>query len=184
MPRDTKKKPSIISGEVIARELDKYGFKKSIACDEFINAVKAVKTAIDNARGMLICGAVGCGKTQLMNAIAHWNHSNTSQWVYVKDQLRLSHIRNTPVFFFPFSVYLDDIGTEEKIKEYGNTIDVVGDFIQLYHKLGKGAFFATTNLSSAQLNERYDSRVVDRLLEMCVVYNMKGESKRERIILK
>jgi DNA replication protein DnaC len=94
------------------------------------------------------------------------------------------HLRNTPEFFYANNIYIDDIGCEEKIKDYGNTIDVVSDFIQLYHQFGKGVLFATTNLSSAKLNERYDSRVVDRLLDMCVVYAMKGESKRERIVMK
>lgn len=184
MQQATKKNRMTISGDVVADALERFGFKKDVAKDEFDRAVLAVKTAHDNMRGLLICGNVGCGKTQLMEAIAQWNRSSISRWVYVKDMTRLMHLKNTPEFFYTNNIYIDDIGCEEEIKDYGNTIDVVGDFIQLYHQFGKGMLFATTNLSSAKLNERYDSRVVDRLLDMCVVYAMKGESKRERIIMK
>lgn len=184
MQQATKKNRMTISGDAVADALERYGFKKDVAGSEFDNAVNAVVTAHNNMRGLFITGNVGCGKTHLMRAIAQWNRTFVSRWVYVKDASRIAHLKNTPEFFYDSNIYLDDIGCEEKIKEYGNTIDVVGDFIQLYHQFGKGMLFATTNLSSAKLNERYDSRVVDRLLEMCVVYNMKGESKRERMILK
>lgn len=184
MQRAIKKNRTTISGDVVANALEHYGFKKDVAGSEFYNAVKAVVTAHNNMRGLFISGNVGCGKTQLMKALAQWNRASVSRWVYVKDASRIAHLKNTPDFFYTNNIYLDDIGCEEKLKEYGNTIDVVGDFIQLYHQFGKGTLFATTNLSSAKLNERYDSRVVDRLLDMCVVYNMKGESKRKRIILK
>jgi DNA replication protein DnaC len=184
MQRAIKKNRITISGDVVANALERFGFKRDVAGSEFDNAVNAVVTAHNNMRGLFISGNVGCGKTHLMQTIARWNRSSVSRWVYVKDASRLTHLRNTPEFFYDNNIYLDDVGCEEKIKEYGNTIDVVGDFIQLYHQFGKGMLFATTNLSSAKLNERYDSRVVDRLLDMCVVYHMKGESKRERIILK
>ena len=184
MQQAIKKNRMTISGDVVADALERHGFKKDIAGSEFDNAVRAVVTAHNNMRGLFISGNVGCGKTHLMQTIARWNRSSVSRWVYVKDASRIAHLKYTPEFFYDNNIYLDDVGCEEKIKEYGNTIDVVGDFIQLYHQFGKGMLFATTNLSSAKLNERYDSRVVDRLLDMCVVYNMKGESKRERIILK
>jgi DNA replication protein DnaC len=184
MKQAIKKNRITISGDVVADALERFGFKKDVAGSEFDNAVKAVVTAHNNMRGLFISGNVGCGKSQLMMAIAQWNRSPISRWVYVKDMARIAHLKYTPEFFYANNIYLDDIGCEEKLKEYGNTIDVVGDFIQLYHQFGKGMLFATTNLSSAKLNERYDSRVVDRLLDMCVVYPMGGESKRKRIIIK
>ena len=59
----------------------------------------------------------------------------------------------------------------------------MGDFIQRYHYKGKGRLMVTTNLNSSQINERYGGRVLDRLLEMCVVYKMSGNSKRERVVV-
>lgn len=80
------------------------------------------------------------------------------------------------------TVFIDDIGAEEIIREYGNVVDVIGDFVQRYHYRGKGRFMATSNLNSQQLNERYGGRVLDRIMEMCVVLRLDGKSKRERII--
>lgn len=184
MLQTTKKNHTTISGDSVADALERFGFRKDIAGSEFDNAVKAVVTAHNNMRGLFISGNVGCGKTHLMRTIAQLNRAPISRWVYVKDMARIAHLKYTPEFFYDSNIYLDDIGCEEKMKEYGNTIDVVGDFIQMYHQFGRGKLFATTNLSSAKLNERYDSRVVDRLLDMCVVYHMGGESKRKRIIIK
>ena len=61
--------------------------------------------------------------------------------------------------------------------------DTVGVFIQTYHLRGKGRFIGTTNMNAKDLGVKYGSRIVDRLLEMCVVMRFDGASKRERIII-
>lgn len=181
--QDTKKASSTISSEVVARMLDACGYTESVAGDEFGKSVRAVKTCIDSGMGLLISGDVGCGKTCLLKALAKWSKVGPLGWIYVKDPQRMSHLRGSPEYFYSRSIFIDDIGSETKIHEYGNTVDIVGDFIQLYHEFGRGKLYASTNLSSAGLNERYDSRVVDRLLDMCVVYVMKGDSKRRRVVV-
>lgn len=107
-------------------------------------------------------------------------------FLYCKDPKHIGWMRRSREFYYNRDVILDDIGVEDIIHEYGNVIDVVGDFIQMYHLNGRGMFVATTNLHATRvdgvdgINEKYGGRVLSRLLEMCVVLKLSGQDKRER----
>ena len=133
-------------------------------------------------RGLLISGHAGCGKSHLMNALRKNMGVSAWSWVYCKEPEDINMMRDPRTELLDTSVFVDDIGAEEIQKEYGNTIDAVGDFIQRYYYRGRGRFLATTNLDGNGLNSIYGLRVVDRLSEMCVILNLKGKSKRERIV--
>lgn len=172
----------MVSSDIIAKNLEKHGWVKSIAGDaEFNKAVSAIQAMFSSGRGLLVTGDAGCGKTQLMSALRDWLNSDTLNWMYCKEPKDVNYMRYDDDAI-KGNVFVDDIGCEEIIREYGNIIDVVGDYIQRYHYRGTGRFIATTNLNSQQINERYGARCLDRLLEMCVVLKLNGKTKRERIV--
>ena len=172
----------MVSSDIIAKNLEKHGWVKSIAGDaEFNKAVSAIQAMFSSGRGLLVTGDAGCGKTQLMSALRDWLNSDTLNWMYCKEPKDVNYMRYDDDAI-KGNVSVDDIGCEEIIREYGNIIDVVGDYIQRYHYRGTGRFIATTNLNSQQVNERYGARCLDRLLEMCVVLKLNGKTKRERIV--
>lgn len=172
----------VVSSDIIAQALEENGWVKSIAGDaEFNKAVSAIQAMFSSGRGLLVTGDAGCGKTQLMSALRDWLNSDTLNWMYCKEPKDINYMRYDDDAI-KGNVFVDDIGCEEIIREYGNIIDVVGDYIQRYHYRGTGRFIATTNLNSQQINERYGARCLDRLLEMCVVLKLNGKTKRERIV--
>ena len=172
----------VVSSDIIAQALEENGWVKSIAGDaEFNKAVSAIQAMFSSGRGLLVTGDAGCGKTQLMSAIRDWLNSGTLNWMYCKEPKDINYMRYDDDAI-KGNVFVDDIGCEEIIREYGNIVDVVGDYIQRYHYRGTGRFIATTNLNSQQINERYGARCLDRLLEMCVVLKLNGKTKRERIV--
>ena len=172
----------VVSSDIIAQALEENGWVKSIAGDaEFNKAVSAIQAMFSSGRGLLVTGDAGCGKTQLISAIRDWLNSGTLNWMYCKEPKDINYMRYDDDAI-KGNVFVDDIGCEEIIREYGNIIDVVGDYIQRYHYRGTGRFIATTNLNSQQINERYGARCLDRLLEMCVVLKLNGKTKRERIV--
>ena len=172
----------VVSSDIIAQALEENGWVKSIAGDtEFNKAVSAIQAMFSSGRGLLVTGDAGCGKTQLMSAIRDWLNSGTLNWMYCKEPKDVNYMRYDDDAI-KGNVFVDDIGCEEIIREYGNIVDVVGDYIQRYHYRGNGRFIATTNLNSQQINERYGARCLDRLLEMCVVLKLNGKTKRERIV--
>lgn len=174
-----------VSSETIAKNLENGGFLRSVAGDEeFDKAVRAVALMFESGRGLFITGDAGCGKTQLLKALRKWLRPNTSLvWFYCKDEKDISALRWDKDVLNDI-VFIDDIGCEEVIREYGNVVDVVGDFTQMYHYRGANRYMASTNLNSEQLNDRHGMRFLDRIMEMCVVLKMGGKSKRERLIVK
>jgi len=172
-----------VSSEKIAQLLEANGWLKSVAGEEDFNkAVKAIVAMYASGRGLFLTGEAGCGKTQLMRAMRKIMGVDGYHWFYCKEADDMAALRPSDSDALGGTVFLDDIGAEEIVKEYGNTIDIVGNFVQLYHYRGKGRFMATTNLNSQLINERYGGRILDRILEMCVVLKFNGESKRQRIV--
>ena len=181
----TRVKALKVSSDVVTKHLEACGFSRDIAgLDDFDKAVRAVCAMFEHGRGLFLTGAAGCGKTQLMRAVQRWLNPRTLNWVYVKEPADIEYMRSKDDDILKANVYVDDIGCEEIIREYGNVVDVVGDFTQRYHYRGEGRFFATTNLNSEEIIQRYGTRMLDRILEMCVVMKFDGKTKRERIVIK
>lgn len=173
-----------VSSERVGQALEKHGWLKSVAGEaDFDLACRAISDMFARGRGLFLTGGAGCGKTKLLQALreAILETVNVPFWVYCKDNRQFAWLRNNDEMF-KHTVYLDDIGAEEIVHEYGNVIDVVGDFVQRYHNRGEGRFMASTNLNSAEINHKYGGRVLDRIMEMCVVLKLGGKSKRERIV--
>lgn len=172
-----------MSSEKIAALLEKFGWLKSVAGDnDFDRAVSAIVAMYASGRGLFLTGDAGCGKTQLLRAMQKIMGLDNYSWFYCKESSDMDALRPSDSDALGGTVFIDDIGSEEIVREYGNTVDVVGNFIQLYHYRGKGRFMATTNLNSQSINDRYGGRILDRILEMCVVLKLNGKSKRQRMV--
>ena len=166
----------------------KPGFKKAIAGEHDFNlAVKGVTAMLQSGRGLCLTGAFGSGKTHLMRIVARrvrWRMDR--EWFDCGDsdgQLwRLDAKQNRNIEeLFGKHVFMDDLGVETR-SEYGRRADFVCNFIRSFHgRRTQGArLFITTNLDAEGLERAYDGRVLDRILEMCVVVRFAGRSKRVR----
>lgn len=172
-----------VSSEQVEKILADNGWDKDLAGDDHEKVVKALVAMWQTGRGLFITGPCGCGKTHLARCLFRYWKMEVSRWLYVKDIRCVQFMKNNPEFYYGSSVVVDDIGCEEIVKDYGNTVDVVGDFIQKYHYHGKRRFIGTTNLDSNGIGGKYGPRVLDRILDICVVLKMTGKSKRERIVI-
>lgn len=199
--RTSSQKKLTVSSDAVSRFLERNGWTMEVAgADDFNKAVEAVTTAHNAGRGLFISGKPGVGKTSLLRALA--KNYQDSVFLYCKSREDIMTMRDTRSFDLRVgSVFIDDLGCEEIVHEYGNVVDVVGDFIQFLYSRFNGMVFISSNIGLAQqwekdrdgnrirpttpegVNERYGGRVLDRILEMCVCFQMKGSSKRKRIIL-
>lgn len=75
-------------------------------------------------------------------------------------------------------VCIDDIGQEEIINDWGTKIDAVEYAISHCEDKAK-LLIMTSNLNSAQLEERYGGRILDRIKRLCMVVEFKGKSLRK-----
>lgn len=73
---------------------------------------------------------------------------------------------------------IDDVGREPKeILDYGNVMYPFIDLMQYRYENGLGTIF-TTNLTGAELRERYGERIADRMREKCFFVTFDGQSLR------
>lgn len=125
-------------------------------------------------RGAIVFGGTGSGKTLLFSML---------QKVVPKNDLRFFVKRNVLEIVTEFNksghdifsrfqdknLLFDDLGTEDKGIHYGDKIEVMEKFIQLRYELyiNKGLItHFTTNLTTAEILNRYGARCVSRLKEM------------------
>lgn len=164
------------------------GFNPFIAGDDFNAVENGVAECVNGTRGLFLTGACGCGKTHLMKTIyEHGKSHRQKYWIDCGDPNSvwlLDINKNSKVGeLYDFNLFIDDLGTEVKV-EYGRRTDFVAEFIRQYHTRGHGKLFITTNLCGKQMLELYDERIVDRIMQLCVVVKFNGESKRERVVVK
>ena len=180
------------------RWLEQKGWKRSVAGEaDFIKAVKAVVEYVANPkRGIFIMGQVGVGKTALANVLYGYlkgrkvkidcaDNGMVDLLVQQADSVTNGGIYNSGADeYLGGAVMLDDMGSEEIRILYSNTLDRVGKFIVRYEARGTGRIIVTTNFTMEKLMKRYGDRVVDRILQKCIVLKLEGSSKRNRTIIR
>lgn len=150
-------------------------------------------------KGIMLYGPVGCYKTSLMKFFRH-NQSNSFCLFPVNDISaefsksghdvinRYKNLIPSSDVYQTFGqteigVCFDDFGTEVDKKHYGNEANVMAEIILCrhtnHHKLF-GKTHITTNLTAADIEERYGIRVKSRLREMVTLVAFPDNSPDRR----
>lgn len=120
---------------------------------------------------LLILGGVGRGKTIVMRcllaAIAAGNPKPRQVYcnarILAQNEDMQVKAKNAEL------LAIDDIGTEPaEVKNYGTATQPIAAVVEFRYDANLPIYF-TTNLRGGELNERYGSRIVSRMNEMCGV---------------
>ena len=169
----------------ISAALEANGFKRKIASDEDFNAaVEAIITMRETNRGIIIAGKYGVGKTCLARAIVKIFGRGNFRSLMMYNQSDVDFLKEDAIDYWAGVVYekgvfLDDLGAEKPVNNFGVVQEVIGDFIVLYHLYGLGVMIITTNLSVADIDTRYGGRVHSRIKDKCIPLLLKGNDKRQ-----
>ena len=132
-------------------------------------------------KGIMLVGNPGSGKTTIMRI---FSQIIPFQFMYchsICDSVRKDgqeamdkvHQKSHDEICF------DDLGGEQKVKFYGNSIDAMYDIIikrclnMVHHNTRT---HITTNLTMEEIKSTYDARIESRLHEMCNVFVLGGSS--------
>lgn len=136
----------------------------------------------DLNKGILLAGGVGFGKTELLRifqsnprcSYTEVNCSNVSD-DFAKDGFEViekySTVRTGIRNLFgqtQYGLFLDDIGTDEYRKNFGNSTNVVADILtrRYNNKVPNIMTHGTTNLTGEQMRLLYGERLTSRILGM------------------
>ena len=153
---------------------------------------------IDLNKGILLCGLPGVGKTSLIKhlneIIPTFNESKVCrdielEYHKIKDISILDKYGNTflktgntPI---PKSFFFDDLGEEKNVSNFRDEFNLMEIILEKRHRIQMNhpnhKTFATTNLSLAQIEERYGTRMKSRFSEMFnhIIFNKDSINKRK-----
>uniref|UniRef100_UPI00404A383C ATPase n=1 Tax=Gelidibacter sp. TaxID=2018083 RepID=UPI00404A383C len=158
-------------------------------CSYFVDDHEACKANdIDTAKGILLTGPVGCGKTTLMRLLPLIvPHKRAHKFIPCRNIVfgfnnlgykLIEDYSDTAAFCF------DDLGVEPIGRHYGKDCNVMGEIlISRYdmHKEKGVKTHITTNLNAEELEERYGERVRSRMREMLNVIGFEANAKDKRV---
>lgn len=137
---------------------------------------------INPNKGIILAGAIGCGKTILLKAYCSVIEILMNKIVTQIHSMKLaSEIRANGINgeFIKIPLFIDDIGKEEDtVKSYGTDIRPLTELIALRYDEGSWTF-GTTNYEMATLRDKYTPHTADRMVEMFNYIKMEGKSRRK-----
>ncbi|MBD0831515.1 P-loop NTPase family protein [Aestuariibaculum sediminum] len=158
-------------------------------CNYFIKDEENCKRlGIDTAKGILLSGPVGCGKTTLMKLLRTIvPHQKPYKIIPSRNVVfGFNHLGYKTIEDYGDSHYLcfDDLGIEPLGRHYGKDCNVMGEVILSRYELflqHKIKTHITTNLNAQELEERYGSRVRSRMRELfnLIAFDMTARDKRK-----
>lgn len=126
----------------------------------------------NKGKGLLLYGACSQGKTLLARhiipAILYDKMHKISHYYRMVEANRIpDEVKGYKI------IILDDVGTEEEFNEYGNKRHSFNEIIDSVEQKEKLAII-TTNLTFDEIEERYGTRTLERILATCtpVCFNM------------
>ena len=166
-------------------------FERNEYFDEQLNLIANYLTGGSKKFGLMFCGLCGNGKTTwakalqlLVSGLNLKNPTNNLYYVFplcnAKDLAMRSKGNNNDwrnVMRYQLMI-VDNLGTEPReVMEFGNVYTPLIDLITTRYEEQLYTIF-TTNLTPAQLEEKYGKRIVDRLNEMVEKVVFENESYR------
>lgn len=132
----------------------------------------------NQGKGLLCVGGCGVGKTLICSKIIPivlYKHFNFVLSRYSMQDLA----NNLDEALEKKMIVIDDVGTEYMSVKYGERRQ---PFAEIVDKAEKNAsmLIITTNLTTEELQEKYGTRVIDRLKELTKQVTIHGESLRGR----
>lgn len=131
----------------------------------------------DLNRGLCLIGYVGTGKTHLfriMDYICQATYNPQAQFKQYSCHTISKEISNDVkqlTRYYGHTALFDDLGSEPaEVKIFGNSTAVMADIIferEKRHERANLITHFTTNIKPQQIEERYGTRVYDRLHKMC-----------------
>lgn len=143
----------------------------------------------DNAKGCCFCGSKGIGKTLNLDIFARLNTDlyrvPTETWEVTEIEIQykasgasfLDRLGNLPC------LVINDAGTESKVlNDYGTNRNIIADLLFLRYRafqVDKKKTHLSTNNKWETVLSHYGSRLADRMNEMFLPVEIKGESRRK-----
>lgn len=167
--------------------------------DELIKYFIGEPGKLNPNKGVYLYGAVGRGKTRVMeaimvmcNTIEKRLEANDMQFTSRKFQLKNaksivvelgeSKSAQTIKKYYTGPLCIDDMGSEDSFKLWGNDMNVVGDIVvERYQRYQQSGLLthATSNTLPTEWTKKYGERVESRLNEMFNVVVLLGQDKRK-----
>lgn len=170
----------------IGDQLEEGGYTSARAPTDFARLLRAVHAMLaGEIAGLVISGRTGSGKTTAARIVAaraldryvppplaaaclgeDWRH-----YIVRAARVRASSetdLRALDTVGAARRVYIDDLGFDRPIVDFGTRRDPVGDFlIRWGDARDRGRLLVTTNLDAEGIRARYDDRVLSRLVDAC-----------------
>jgi DNA replication protein DnaC len=161
----------------------------------FLNdEVTTSQFGIDQTKGILLCGPVGCGKTTLMTLMKYIAQKENKFYVktcrdisfeFIKEGYEIIHrySRNSNSDSQYKNYCFDDLGVEKNLKYYGNECNVMAEIILSRYDLfvsKKIHTHITSNLSASEIEAAYGNRVRSRLRGMLNLISFDKHTKDKR----
>ena len=148
---------------------------------------KCEKLKLDPAKGVLLSGPVGCGKTSFLKLLRYLvPHQKQYQVIPCRNIVfAFNHLGYKTIEDYGNSSYLcfDDLGVEPAGSFFGKDCNVLGEILLSRYELflnHKVKTHLSTNLNAGALEERYGTRVRSRMRQLFNLVSFDDKSKDKR----
>lgn len=168
---------------------------RKLLCYFLKDEATASQLDINLNKGILLSGPVGCGKTSLMFLMRFFlpfenryivKSCRDISFEFIKDGYpiisKYSHqsFRNS----HPLTYCLDDLGTENNLKHYGNECNIMAEILLSRYDLficRRLLTHITTNLSASEIESLYGNRIRSRMRELfnLIAFDKVSKDKRK-----
>lgn len=138
----------------------------------------AYQNNIDLAKGILLVGPIGCGKTSILNIMKFLSPMATKFYIKPCRDISFEFFEKGYPVIQTYSraqqnatgiICFDDLGLENNLKHFGNECNIMAEILLSRYDLfisKKTKTHITTNLSATEIETFYGNRIRSRLRSM------------------